>query len=108
MEASGRRLSELKRILSHYVKNDKREALNAARDLLGQLKESGAITAMGCEEKCAACAWGKPGAQPWDNPCRLWDLYESLQDLPPKAPPGREIRRKASLLLEALEKSLRP
>lgn len=105
MAIGEQRLSELKRILTHYTKNNKREALNAVRDLLSQLKGSGAITAMGCEEKCAACAWGKPGAPKWDNQCRLWDLWESLEDLEPNVMPGRAIRHKAAELLEALEKA---
>ncbi len=107
MAIGDERLSELRRILKHYTKNNKREALNAVRDLLGQLQGSGTIMAMGCEEKCAACAWGNPGASKWDNQCRLWDLWESLEDLEPNAAPSRAIRRKAAELLEALEKAPR-
>ena len=103
MAIGEKQLSELRRILGHYVKNNKREALNAARDLLGQLKKSGAIKEMGCEEKCATCAWGKPAAQAWDNQCLLWDLWESLEDLEPNAMPGKDIRSKAALLSKALE-----
>ncbi len=108
MSVTEARLLELKRILSHYVKNHKREALNAARDLLDELEGAKAITAMGCREECAPCAWGRPGAAAWQNPCRLWSLRESLSDLDPRAPAGPAVRRQAAELLEALEKSLLP
>ncbi len=108
MAIGGQQLSELKKILGHYVKNNKREGLNAVRDLLGQLKKSGAIKEMGCEEKCATCAWGKPGAPSWDGQCLLWDLWESLEDLEPNAMPSKDIRRKAAALSKALESAPAP
>ncbi len=108
MAIGEQRLLELKKILGHYVKNNKREALNAARDLLRQLKKSGAIKAMGCEEKCATCAWGKPGAPAWDGQCLLWDLWESLEDLEPNVMPSKAIRVKAAALFKALESASAP
>ena len=103
MNLPDERVEELKNILGHYVKNHKREALNAARDLLTQLRMSGALTAMGCKEECDLCPWGTPGAREWDNPCRLWALWESLTDLDPKAVPSPAVRQRAADLHAALE-----
>lgn len=102
------RVRELREILGHYVKNNKRESLNAARDILTELRMSGALTAMGCKEACAVCPWGTSGAREWDNPCRLWTLWETLTDLEPKAVPGPAVRQQATDLLEALQSARKP
>ena len=108
MSLSQARIGELKKILGHYAVNQKREALNATRDILGELRFSGAITAMGCQENCSICPWGAPGAKEWDNPCRLWSLWEKLSDLEARAVPGPEIRKQAADLLAALEAAPAP
>jgi len=108
MILSDERVGELRNILGHYLTNNKREALNAARDLLTELRMSGALTAMGCKEECALCPWGTPGAKEWDNPCRLWALWEVLTDLEPKAAPGPLVRQRAAELHAALQSARRP
>lgn len=108
MGLSQARIGELKKVLGHYGVNQKRESLNAVRDLLAELRFSGALTAMGCQEDCPVCPWGTPGAKEWDNPCRLWSLYEKLSDLEARAVAGPEIRQQAAELLATLNAAPAP
>lgn len=100
----------LKKTLAAYAKSGRPETQAALADILVEVERTGALKAIGCQEKeCRICSWGKMDAQDWKNQCRLWAFAEIIED---GAYTGRRgnaaVQQEARDLLDALKASPLP
>ena len=102
-------LTEFKNLLSIYAVNAKAQYFLALRELMRGVNGRALTEAIGCDNDCPLCRWGKADAEPWENHCRLWTFGEMLEDCDPGFERGNNRAQRAAVeLLEFIENQEAP